>query len=117
MSCERCGGYKAETERLAQICDVACDCDPWAADPWAAADAAERAWAAEAEAELAAEAKGKGEEDMSMRQQIRAWRASLNGLGNDARYWDLCRTYGDYSREVYAHLRACAEYQHTAEAT
>jgi len=54
---------------------------------------------------------------MSMRQQIRAWRASLNGLGNDARYWDLCRTYGDYSREVYAHLRACAEYQHTAAST
>jgi len=53
---------------------------------------------------------------MSMRQQIRAWRASLDGLGNDARYWDLCRTYGDYSREVYAHLRACAEYQHTAAA-
>lgn len=32
-------------------------------------------------------------------------------LGNDARYWDLRRTYGDYSKEVLGHLRACVACQ------
>jgi hypothetical protein len=36
---------------------------------------------------------------------------SLNGLNNDARYWDLVRTYGEYSREVLRHLEGCAEVQ------
>jgi hypothetical protein len=35
----------------------------------------------------------------------------LAGLGNDARYWDLVRTYGEYSREVLHHLRACSAVQ------
>lgn len=28
-------------------------------------------------------------------------------LKNDARYWDLCRTYGDYSDEVLRYLEIC----------
>jgi hypothetical protein len=35
----------------------------------------------------------------------------LDGLTNDARYHDLCRTYGDYSREVLSHLESCSEVQ------
>lgn len=35
----------------------------------------------------------------------------LDGLGNDARYWDLMRTYGEYSTEVLNHLEACAAVQ------
>lgn len=35
----------------------------------------------------------------------------LQGLANDARYWDLRRTYGDYSPEVRRHLEACAKAQ------
>jgi hypothetical protein len=35
----------------------------------------------------------------------------LAGLGNDARYWDLVRTYGEYSREVLSHLRTCSAVQ------
>ena len=35
----------------------------------------------------------------------------LDGLLNDAHYWDLKRTYGDYSIEVLQHLECCAEYQ------
>jgi hypothetical protein len=31
----------------------------------------------------------------------------IQGLRNDARYYDLCRTYGDTSDEVYSYLRAC----------
>jgi len=37
--------------------------------------------------------------------------APLVGLDNDARFWTLCRNYGDYSREVLAHLRTCSEIQ------
>ena len=33
------------------------------------------------------------------------------GLCNDARYWDLRRTYGDNSEEVRRHLISCARYQ------
>jgi len=39
------------------------------------------------------------------------WADTLQGLGNDARYWDLRRTHGDYSPQVYLHLKGCAEYQ------
>jgi hypothetical protein len=35
----------------------------------------------------------------------------IQGLGNDARYWDLCRAYGDNSEEVRRHLISCARYQ------
>ena len=40
--------------------------------------------------------------------------AKLEGLKNDARYWDLRRTYGDYSREVLLHLESCARAQKVA---
>ena len=43
--------------------------------------------------------------------QIDHWSATLQGLGNDARYWDLRHNYGDYSPELYAHLESCARYQ------
>lgn len=43
--------------------------------------------------------------------EIKKLEKSLMGLGNDARYWDLRRTYGDHSVEVLRHLRTCAEYQ------
>ncbi len=36
---------------------------------------------------------------------------SLVGLSNDAVYWDMRRTYGDYSREVLRHLESCAAAQ------
>lgn len=48
---------------------------------------------------------------MSIRDRIDALAASLDGLNNDARYWDLRRTYGDYSPEVLSHLQSCARYQ------
>jgi hypothetical protein len=35
----------------------------------------------------------------------------IRGLCNDARYWDLRRTYGDNSEEVRRHLISCARYQ------
>ena len=35
----------------------------------------------------------------------------LQGLTNDARYHDLCRTYGDNSREVLSHLESCSAVQ------
>jgi hypothetical protein len=35
----------------------------------------------------------------------------IRGLGNDARYWDLRRAYGDTSDEVRRHLISCARYQ------
>jgi len=40
---------------------------------------------------------------------IKQLEATTPGLNNDARYWELRRTYGDYSREVLRHLQACAE--------
>lgn len=46
-----------------------------------------------------------------MKKQIQALRGSVSGLTNDERYWDLCRTYGDYSREVLRHLQGCARAQ------
>jgi hypothetical protein len=42
---------------------------------------------------------------------IQQLRTKLAGLSNDARYWDLVRTYGEYSTEVLRHLRSCAETQ------
>lgn len=48
---------------------------------------------------------------MDQRTRIDELRESLDGLRNDARYWDLCRTYGDYSTEVLRHLERCAEIQ------
>lgn len=35
----------------------------------------------------------------------------LDGLKNDARYWDLRRTYGDNSVEVLRYLTECARWQ------
>ena len=43
--------------------------------------------------------------------KIKKLEARLIGLANDARYWDLRRTYGDYSPEVLRHLVSCARYQ------
>lgn len=48
---------------------------------------------------------------MSRAARIRALRTSIDGLTNDARYHDLCRTYGEYSLEVLAHLESCAAVQ------
>ncbi len=41
--------------------------------------------------------------------------ATLEGLTNDARYYDLCRTYGEYSKEVLSHLESCASAQSRGE--
>jgi len=35
----------------------------------------------------------------------------IQGLMNDAEYWDLRRTYGDDPEEVRLHLQYCARYQ------
>jgi hypothetical protein len=43
-------------------------------------------------------------ETMTIKEQIVTLAARMQGLKNDARYWDLCRTYGDYSAEVLRHL-------------
>jgi len=48
---------------------------------------------------------------MSKKQEIDHLAETLTGLSNDARYWDLRRTYGDYSDEVLSHLRACETVQ------
>lgn len=44
-----------------------------------------------------------------MKTEIKALISSIKTRGmsllNDARYWDLRRTYGDYSREVRNYLR------------
>ena len=45
---------------------------------------------------------------VSEKKEIDRLAKQIPGLRNDARYWDLRRTYGDYSREVLLHLRACA---------
>jgi hypothetical protein len=37
--------------------------------------------------------------------------SELTGLSGDARYWDLRRTYGDFSEEVLRHLESCAAVQ------
>lgn len=47
-----------------------------------------------------------GEPSMPDADLLRA--CGVEGLSNDARYWDLRRTYGDYSREVMLYLRALA---------
>lgn len=51
------------------------------------------------------------------RNRIRKLEQRLEGLANDARYWDLRRTYGDHSPEVLSHLEACAEFQGYAQTT
>lgn len=43
--------------------------------------------------------------------EIKRLEKQVQGLQNDAEYWDRRRTYGDHSVEVLRHLRACAEYQ------
>jgi len=43
-----------------------------------------------------------------LKNRINHWTNTLQGLKNDARYWDLCRQYGDHSPQVYLHLKACA---------
>lgn len=52
---------------------------------------------------------------MSRADRIRELRSKLNGLANDARYHDLCRTYGEYSPEVLRHLESCAAVQARGE--
>ena len=52
---------------------------------------------------------------MSRRKRIEQLKGQLVGLGNDARYWDLCRTYGEHSDEVLRHLESCAETQARGE--
>jgi len=47
----------------------------------------------------------------SEKKQVDIWSGTLQGLGNDARYWDMRRTHGDYSPQVYLHLKGCARYQ------
>lgn len=49
-----------------------------------------------------------------MKKRINELASKLNGLKNDSRYWDLRRTYGDYSREVLRHLEMCARAQRVA---
>lgn len=49
--------------------------------------------------------------DMTRREQIISLENWLTGLGNDARYADLRRQYGDFSAAVLRHLRGCAEIQ------
>lgn len=52
---------------------------------------------------------------VSRRSRIAELRKRLDGLSNDSRYWDLVRTYGEFSREVERHLEACAEIQARGE--
>ena len=52
---------------------------------------------------------------MSRRKRIEQLEAKLDGLNNDARFWDLRRTYGDYSEEVLEHLERCAAIQARGE--
>ncbi len=47
----------------------------------------------------------------TIKSRIETLTKRLSGLNNDARYWDLRRTYGDYSREVLRHLETCAAVQ------
>ena len=47
--------------------------------------------------------------------QIKGLSARLQGLANDAEYWDLVRTYGEFSLEVLRHLEACARIQTRGE--
>ena len=54
-------------------------------------------------------------DNMTRKSEIKSLESWLTGLGNDARYWDLRRTYGDYSIEVLRHLRACAAVQRRGE--
>jgi hypothetical protein len=48
---------------------------------------------------------------MTTTQEIRELTLRLLGLNNDARYWDLRRTYGDHSVEVLRYLRSIATVQ------
>ena len=47
---------------------------------------------------------------MNTKQAIQRLLTQIN-VKNDAYYWDLCRTYGEYSMEVLRHLQACSYYQ------
>lgn len=48
---------------------------------------------------------------MTLKQKIQYLKNRVTGLSNDARYWDLCRAYGEFSPEVYRHLSTCREAQ------
>jgi hypothetical protein len=52
---------------------------------------------------------------MTTTERINQLRATLTGLTNDARYWDLCRIYGDHSSRVLTHLEACSVAQRRGE--
>lgn len=52
---------------------------------------------------------------MANKKRIQELQSKLTGLNNDARYWALRRTYGDYSREVLSHLETCASAQARGE--
>lgn len=52
---------------------------------------------------------------MTRKDRINYLDSALVGLGCDARYWDLRRTYGEYSAEVLRHLEACARVQARGE--
>lgn len=55
------------------------------------------------------------ENQMTRKQRIKQLETTLDGLTNDARYWDLRRTCGDYSGEVLSHLESCTEVQARGE--
>jgi hypothetical protein len=50
---------------------------------------------------------------MTRKQAIETLLNQIN-VTNDVRYWDSCRTYGDYSPEVLRYLRYRARLQRAA---
>jgi len=50
-------------------------------------------------------------DERTMKTRITRIARTIDGLANDARYHDLRRTYGEYSREVLRHLESCAAIQ------
>ena len=52
---------------------------------------------------------------MSKVARIKKLKQSLTGLSNDAHYWDLVGTYGEFSSEVLGHLESCARIQSRGE--
>jgi len=46
-----------------------------------------------------------------LRRAVKTLESRLDGLKNDAGYWELRRTYGDHSVEVLRHLESCASDQ------
>ena len=47
--------------------------------------------------------------------EIKLLVSQLDGLKNDAEYWNLARTYGVYSTQVLVHLRGCRDIQSRGE--